>query len=359
MLLQMRMVAAATLAASLTAVARGQEACVLHVEGAAGGVRVLGHAAFDRTDHGVLAELPAGVWRLRFPPFGGGRPAPLDVAAPAGGTVAVRVASPAPAGGPRRELAQVIESARTFELDGSDQRVLARVRRDMAGPTGLVCRWLDADNHYRLLLDAARGEVRLERCLGGSTLLLGRRDLAHGTRTAEWHDLELEVEGFRLLALCDDEPVARALDGALARGAVGTWAAPGTSPRFERLTAAAPAPALATLAVAAASRQATVTAAAPGSGNGVFALCLRLDRPTALWPVDGSGFEPFVLQRPAEPVFLAFACGAVAADGALAGTLGWPDAAALRGQAAMVGGWLGSPDAQALRARLPWATLRL
>lgn len=354
----------AILVKALTALLAGgaalaQGPCVLRVDGAPAGFRLAGGpAAFSADGPCTYAELPAGHWQLCFPPGGGGRPAPVAVEAPPDGLVVVAVDTPPPGAAPPVELGTGLAGTHLFG-DGADTdvRVRVRVRLPAAAACGLACRWSGPDDHYRFVWDAAAAALRLERHLGGTTLLLARAEAP--AADDGWHDLELQVEGFRLQAFFDDCPVAEVMDGALAAGRFGTWVADGASAEFEGLTAAPPAVPLATVATVSSRGRAEVFARSPVAPGSVYALCLRLDRPAAAWPTDGRGFEIFVLQRPAEPlVGPPFAAGRVGTRGEVAGWFAWPDGPALANQAALVGGFLGTPDGQALQGRLPWAAVR-
>jgi hypothetical protein len=342
----------------VASVAAAQQRCELLVAGAVHGVHVRGAAEYDGAGASLRAELPAGTWRLHFPAGGGGRPAPLEVEANAGGRVFVAVA-PAPGGEPDTELAATLQEARTFEVgDGHSVRVCARIKQAAdGGAAGVVARWSSADDHYRFVRDPKARELRLERRLGGHDELLQRTALA--AVDGGWHDLELEVDGFGLLALFDDVPVARVLDGALTHGACGTFVAQGAHAEFEGLRAAPPTSPLPSAAVVTAGGAADYVARTVEPPGSTWQLLLRIDRPTAPWPTGALGFEVPLLVGLAEPVFLfGHASGFVGDGGAIAAHLDWPAGHLLGLQAALLGGWVGSPDASELRARLPWVALR-
>lgn len=67
---------------------------------------------------------------------------------------------------------------------------------------GLVFGYTDMDNHWRVLLDAARSELRLERTRAGAVQVLA----AHSTelRPGSWYELEVEVEEGILAFILDD-----------------------------------------------------------------------------------------------------------------------------------------------------------
>ena len=363
-----RLVVAATAMCSLLASVRCQGTCGLQVDGAMHGASVVGDASWRGEGRSVRAELPTGRWQFRFFAGEGSRPAPLEVDAPKDGFVHVvagiaprRDANGAETSTRRRTLREVLaeraDATMTFATaTHADVRLAARVRLGDANSTaGIACRQFEADNHYRLVLDGPSRELQLLRAMGGSLRVIQRRvveDLAVA------HDLELETEGFRLVAAIDGEVVFRAFDGGLDEGTCATFVASGSTATFEGVIADAPALPAASFAVAQQALSAEVVAAAPHAAGNPFALLLALDRAEPLRIVDEAGFPIFVLVRSSEPTFLPFACGIVDDDGAMRGVLTWPIGPALRLQAALVGGVVGTPDASALQERLPQAVVR-
>jgi hypothetical protein len=103
----------------------------------------------------------------------------------------------------------------------------------------------------------------------------------------------------------------------------------------------------------------TVTARAPQLAGSVYCLSLRLDRPVPAIPQSLLGFECFVMQRPALPVFLCgFSFGTVGPRGEIEGSVSWPESKLLRYQACLIGGMLGTPDEEHASGWLPWAAVR-
>ncbi len=364
----LRLIVAVTTMCSLPAFVRGQGSCGLQVDGALSGVLVVGDATWRGEGRSVRAELPAGRWRLRFFAEKESRPAPIEVDAPMDGFVHV-VAGRSPHAemgaveqSPRRRasrelLAECANTTMKFATAShADVRLSARVRlADASSTAGLACRHVDADNHYRLVLNGPSRELQLGRAMGGSFRLMQRLAVAAATAA---HELELEVEGFRLVASIDGEVVFRAFDGGLDTGACATFVADGASATLERVVADAPAAPAASLAVMQQVGAAEVAAAAPHAVGNPFVLCLAADRAEPLRIVDDSGFPLFVLVRSVEPSLLLFACGIVDDDGSMRGELSWPLGPALRLQAALVGGFVGTPDASAMQERLPNAAVR-
>ncbi len=335
-----------------------QEDCTLLVDGAAGGVCVRGDASWSRAGDSLHAELPSGWWILLFGASAGIRPASLATAAPAGGSV--HVACERPATGSVSERVVVEEATSTLRIAAAPQpdvRVRARVVAHQ-GEAGLAVRFADADNHYRLVIDDKGEAWRLVRRMGGVERVLREGLLPGGPAPGAERMLELECEGFSLLALCDDEPLVGCMDGGLDAGAAALFVAPGANARIVEAAVSAPAPLGASLVCVQDGAAAQVTARVPGNADGAWFLCLENARPQPLRVLAESGFEPFLLRDPAEPWFLPFAFGHLSADGELSGELHWPDAPSLRLQSALVGGFVGSADGSALAQRLPWAVVR-
>ena len=344
-----------------------QAMCTLQVDGAVGGVRVVGDAEWSGRGRSVLTELPSGAWQLRFAAGSGARAAAIKVDAPAHGAVRVAIGRCHGEVGDQ-VLAATATTAMPFAVEnGPNVRLRAGVRIvPLAGAIGIACRWQGPDDHYRFVWDESKDELSLVRAMGGDLRVLGRAPAPAAIAAAEYHELELEAEGFRLTAYCDGEEVLRAMDGGLDRGACATWAAAGVlpvaadgdEPPFVDVALGAPAITVATLCAITEGHRVRVVATAKLAVDCPFSLWLRLDRPTPLWITDDSGLEPYLLRTPSEPVFLPFAHGTVDRDGMLRGELEWPPGAALHLQAALIGGFLGTPDGSALLGRLPWAQLR-
>jgi hypothetical protein len=272
--------------------------------------------------------------------------------------VAVRP-GPAPPGPAAPPLAESFRDGRTFgDGEARDVRVKVRARAEpTSGPFGLVCRWQDAASHYRLVWEPRRSELRLERVLGGRSLTLAK---VAAPAAVAWHDLELQVDGFRLQAFCDDAPVAQVMDGALESGRYGTIVGDGAEAEFSTLTAAPPARPAASLCAITSAGRTQVVARAPAAVGSAYALCLRLDRPMPALLRTRGGFEWFLMHSPLEPLLLlGFGFGHVGLRGEISGSFAWPGGPALRGQVALVGGLIGSADGSMATGRLPWASTRL
>ncbi len=336
------------------------ERCGVLVQNAAHGVRIGGAASYVESGRWLAASLPAGQWQLRFGAGDGARPAELAVQAPADGEVVVatgsaqQIATP-----PVLHVSEPFAKAMLFGDEASrDVRVRVRMRASKSqGAAGLVARWQDDEHGYRLVWDAAATELRLERLLGGKPWVIGRTKAPASDDS--WHVLELEVQGFGLAAYCDDVRLWSELDGALTSGRFGTMVSEGAALQMERLESSAPCVVVPTLAAVRDRGTVTVTARAPQLAGSVYCLSLRLDRPVPAIPQSLLGFECFVMQRPALPVFLCgFSFGTVGPRGEIEGSVAWPESKLLRYQACLIGGMLGTPDEEHASGWLPWAAVR-
>lgn len=336
------------------------ERCGLLVQSAEHGVRIGGAASYVEAGRWLAAALPAGQWQLRFAAGNGVRPAELAVQAPADGEVVVATGrAQQDAAPPVLHASEPFAKALLFGDEASrDVRVRVRIRASKGqGAGGLVARWQDDTHGYRLVWDAAATELRLERLLGGKPWVIGRTQAPPSDD--RWHVLELEVQGFGLAAYCDDVRLWSELDGALTSGRFGTMLTDGAALQMDRLESSAPCLAVPTLAAVRDRGTVTVTARAQQLAGSVYCLALRLDRPVPAVPLDGFGFECFVMQQPALPIFLCgFAFGTVGPRGEIEGRLSCPEGSLLRYQACLIGGLLGTPDEEHALGWLPWAAVR-
>ncbi|HEY9037485.1 MAG TPA: hypothetical protein VIN05_00885 [Roseovarius sp.] len=161
------------------------------------------------------------------------------------------IASPAPSrwragGGSLRQTAALggpVAGARgALALAGQtswdDVRMTVRGRSDAPDAIGVVFRYRDPDNWYRLALDAQRGFRRLVRCLGGVQSVLWED--AHPPATGASFALRIDAVGDRLSAEMGGLPLFRLTDASHATGAVGLYAWQNPGARFERVEVTRP-----------------------------------------------------------------------------------------------------------------------
>jgi|GEM_PF-476606 len=125
----------------------------------------------------------------------------------------------------------------TFVVAGqpgwTDLRLSATVRADASGAIGLMFRYADADNYYRLSLDRQHNQRALVRKLGGTTTVLysAAGSYAIGAETV----LTIDAVGSRLVGYIGDERLFDISDAAHAAGQVGLYSSMNTGARFEHV----------------------------------------------------------------------------------------------------------------------------
>ncbi|HEV7669995.1 MAG TPA: hypothetical protein VGS22_15850 [Thermoanaerobaculia bacterium] len=115
----------------------------------------------------------------------------------------------------------------------ADYRLTADLRSDAGGSLGLVFRWVDAENHYRLSADATLHFRRLIKREGGQVTILWED--AGGYSPGEPFRLEIEAAGPRLTGWLDGVRLFAVVDAAHTAGRVGVYAWRDGTVRCERL----------------------------------------------------------------------------------------------------------------------------
>ena len=371
-----------TFATTLVLAGTGAAQATWHVNGSAAAVRIVGTAPARAAivmngPSPQPVEAPAGEYAVHFGVDAAGKPRSLSFAVQDGDDVHVAIERAAGANAdvvPDDAWQQFAATdggpAWTARIAGAADRRACRVAAELtiaAGATaGLVARWTSPTQHYRCVIDAARGELRLERRFGEQMIVLARAPAA--LRGGDAVELAMQVEGFRIAVFRDDELVLQAFDGAFDRGAVGTWwsgaAADATVRRF---TIAAPAAARASAAVVGRSGHAEFHAAAVVPPGGHHALEVALDRPHPPLPLTAAGVEPWLVRDVAAPRVLIAdfrqslgkgVCGEVPVDGVVSAFLGWSDLR-IAGQVVLLRSWFFAADGEALVGTSPAAAMRL
>jgi len=119
-----------------------------------------------------------------------------------------------------------------------DGRVSATLRSDDDGGIGLVFRYRDHRNHYRLSLDAAQGFRRLVRVHDGDTTVLWEDDGHYEVGQA--FTLTVDLLGSRLVGHHGGNRLFDLVDDAHARGRVGVYCRANVGARFEHVTVSEP-----------------------------------------------------------------------------------------------------------------------
>lgn len=120
----------------------------------------------------------------------------------------------------------------------SDYRITARMRSDDNDAIGLVFRYRDPGNWYRLALDAQRGFRRLVRCEDGTLTTLWEDTDAFTVGTA--FTIRLDAIGARLAGMMGDEPLFDLTDATHELGQIGLYVWANTGARFERISVTRP-----------------------------------------------------------------------------------------------------------------------
>ena len=118
--------------------------------------------------------------------------------------------------------------------DWRDVRMAARIRLSATGAAGIVCRFQDANNHYRFAFDPTRNVSELTKRVNGVTSALFSQPFA--LTVGQQSEVVFEALGSRLRITVNRVVIAEVFDGDLTHGSVGfhTWARP--LPRFDRVT---------------------------------------------------------------------------------------------------------------------------
>jgi hypothetical protein len=133
------------------------------------------------------------------------------------------------------------EALATMAVSGEawdDYRIVCRMRSDDDDGIGLVFRYVDQRNYYRLSLDAERSFRRLVKLVDGVTTVLWEDANSYTVGTA--FTLTVDVTGDRIVAYQGADRLFDVNDSAHAAGRVGLYSWLNTGARFERITVTRP-----------------------------------------------------------------------------------------------------------------------
>jgi hypothetical protein len=134
------------------------------------------------------------------------------------------------------------ESPGTVALAGdpgwTDYLISADLRCDSGGALGLVFRWVDADNYYRLSLDGGRKVRRLVKSEQGQISVLWED--GQGYTAGEPFRLTIEAVGSGLTGFLGADRLFQVTDATHAAGQVGLYCADNGDARFESIEARQP-----------------------------------------------------------------------------------------------------------------------
>ncbi|HYO16918.1 MAG TPA: hypothetical protein VE685_27280 [Thermoanaerobaculia bacterium] len=113
----------------------------------------------------------------------------------------------------------------------TDYRLTVDLRSDAGSTVGVVFRWVDGDNHYRLSLDAGLRYRRLVKSEKGQISILWEED--KGYAAGEPLRFTVEAVGSRLTGFLGNDRLFEMRDGTHAAGQVGLYACANPDARFE------------------------------------------------------------------------------------------------------------------------------
>ena len=136
----------------------------------------------------------------------------------------------------------VAQARGTLALAGqsawSDYRITARMRSDDDDAIGVVFRFRDPENWYRLALDAQRGFRRLVRCQGGTLTTLWEDTDSYTLGKA--FTIRIDAISSRLVGRVGEETLFDLSDATHGSGQIGLYAWSNTGARFERVEVTQP-----------------------------------------------------------------------------------------------------------------------
>ncbi len=119
------------------------------------------------------------------------------------------------------------------DSEWTDYRLTVDLRADAGGEIGLLLRYADESNYYRLSLGATLSYRRLVKCVQGETTILWED--GQGYSAGEPFRLTIEAVGPRLVGFVDEAQVFDLRDDALAAGLVGVYASANLGARCDRI----------------------------------------------------------------------------------------------------------------------------
>jgi len=120
----------------------------------------------------------------------------------------------------------------------TDYRITASLRTIAGAPIGLVFRYGDRDDYYRLSVNAAASALTLVRKSGGTFTVLWSDTVAAPIGTS--FELRVDVLGNRLVGHQDGSPLFDLTDPTLTSGGAGLWCAANPGAFFERIDVRTP-----------------------------------------------------------------------------------------------------------------------
>ncbi|MEZ5964016.1 MAG: alkaline phosphatase D family protein [Planctomycetota bacterium] len=212
---------------------------------------------------------------------------------------------------------------------------------------GLVFRWQDADNHYRLSWDHERSYRRLAKVVQGRWTVLWE-DTVPFTRGL-WHHLAVEAKGSRLRAYVDGSELCEVQDTSLTQGQVGLYAWENQAVEFDDVLVRPPYVDVASFAGRSQVGRLDLIGQAPQGIGGAYVIAMSMTRSTGIPLSILNPADPRSLPLDFDPLFTATLNpfpglngfrGTVAADGSLQASVTLPNSTSLRGARVFLGGFV-------------------
>ena len=119
------------------------------------------------------------------------------------------------------------------DAGADDVRISVRLGSD-GGAIGAMFRVRDANNYYRVSLDAATARRRLVKVAGGTATVLWE-DTTQGYTTGAWHRLTIDAVGASLRASLDGVALFTVIDYDLQTGRAAVYASGANTARFDSI----------------------------------------------------------------------------------------------------------------------------
>jgi len=264
------------------------------------------------------------------------------------------------AGGVLRQLANIwggspgggdLPKPGTVALTGasewSDYWFSASFRNPDDDAVGLVFRWVDEANHYRLSWDHERSYRRLARVVNGQWTVLFEDAVPYARGL--WHQLAVEAVGPRIRVFVDGAELCDVQDTSLAQGKVGLYAWESAGVEFDDVLVRPPYVDVASFAGRSQAGRLELVGKAPQGIGGAYVLALSLTRSTGIPLFFLNPTDTRILPLDLDPLFTATLNpfpgldgfrGSVPADATISASVALPNSASLRGRPVYAGGFV-------------------
>jgi hypothetical protein len=126
------------------------------------------------------------------------------------------------------------------DLQFTDLELSVKCRTELGSTDracGLIFRAVDSDNYYIVRANALEDNIRLYHVVNGSRQSFA--SVSMSVSNNEWHTLEVEAIGMRIVISWDGAQIIDTTDDVFASGAIGLWTKADSRTSFDDLTATA------------------------------------------------------------------------------------------------------------------------